>query len=219
MISFIVILLGVVIVIVRKRKIGGAMKLYRINFILPVIISLFTSIAFSATQSGAESGKDSHKFWQKQSITAEITNVDKKKNEVTVKGPEGRDVTFNVNKNVDLSNVKKGDSIRADYYRSVVMDVNKPTPEQERQKYSVLESQKIAPAGIDIAGGSLRQIKAVVNIKKVDTTAQEVVITGPNGKEYTLSVPDKKMFDNLKEGQNAIVTYTEAIATKLEKTK
>lgn len=196
------------------------MKSRNINFtylILPVIFCFITSMLFAQTTTQTKN-RDG-KFWEKISITAQITNVNKKNNEVTVKGPEGNEVTFAVDENVDLSNVKKGDSIRADYYRSVIIDITKPTPEQERQKYTVLETQKIAPAGIDLAGGSLRQVKAIVTVKKIDSTTQEVTITGPKGKESTLTVPYKKMLNNLKEGQTVVITYTEAFATTFEKTK
>ncbi len=196
------------------------MKSRNIHFtylIFPIIFCFLTSMLVAQTTTQTKKGDGN--FWEKISITAQIINVNEKNNEVTVKGPEGNEVTFAVDKNVDLSNVKKGDSIRADYYRSIIIEITKPTPEQERQKYTVLETQKITPAGIDLAGGSLRQVKAIVTIKKIDSTTQEVTISGPKGKEYTLTVPYKKMLDNLKEGQNAVITYTEAFATTFEKTK
>jgi Cu/Ag efflux protein CusF len=201
---------------------GGFMKLGTIKFetfILPVIFSLFISVGFSQAQSSTENGQSNGEFWKKQTITAEITNVDKDINEITVKGPQGNELSFIVNENVDLSDVKKGDSIRAEYYQSILVDATKPTPEQEKQPVSVIETKKITPAGVDLAGGSLRQIKAVVKVKKIDESNQEVTLEGPNNKEYTISVPDKSKLDQLEEGKKAIVTYTEAFATTFVKTK
>ncbi len=186
--------------------------------IIPILVSFLASIAISQNTSNPQNG-DMGKFWKKQTITAEVVNVDKKRSEVTVKGPKGKEATFVVDKNIDLSNVKKGDSIRAEYYKSVLLDLTKPTPEQEKQQYTILETRKIAPAGVEIAGGSLRQIKAVATVKKIDKANNQIVVNGPEGNEYTLTVPDKKLLDVVKEGENAVITYTEALAITLEKTK
>jgi hypothetical protein len=189
-----------------------------ILFIVPILVSFLATTVISENQSNSQKGHMGN-FWQKQTITAEIVNVDKKKSEVTLKGPKGKEVSFVVDKNIDLSNIKKGDSVRAEYFRSVLLDLTKPTPEQEKQQYTILETRKIAPAGVDIAGGSLRQIKAVATVKKIDKSKNQIVVDGPEGNEYTLTVPDKKLLDVVKEGQNAVITYTEALATNLEKTK
>lgn len=206
----------------KNFHIGGFMKLRVINFqnfILPIIFSLFITLGFSQAQSSTENGQSDGNFWQKQTITAEITNVNKDLNEITVKGPEGKKTSFIVNEDVDLSDVKKGDSIRAEYYRSVLVDATKATPEQEKQPNVVIETKKVSPAGVDLAGGSLRQIKAVVKVKKIDKNTKEVTLEGPENKEYTISVPDNSLLDNLEEGEKAVVTYTEAFATTFEKTK
>jgi Cu/Ag efflux protein CusF len=187
--------------------------------ILPVIIAFLSGVVISQTDSGMGNDNGGKKIWEKKTITAEITKINKDNNEVTLKGPKGREISFIVDKNVNLSNLKEGDSVKAEYYRSVAMQVGKPTPEQEKQPFTVLEAKKIAPAGVDLAGGSLRQVKAVVNVKKVDRAAQQIVIEGPNGNEFTISVADKRIFDKIKEGENAVITYTEALATTLEKTK
>jgi hypothetical protein len=189
------------------------------HVILPMIIAFLSSLTFSQMDSGMGNDNSGKKFWEKKTITAEITKINKDKGEVTLKGPRGREVDFVVDKNIKLSDLKEGDSVKAEYYRSVVMQVGKPTPEQEKQPFKVLEAKKIAPAGVDLAGGSLRQIKAVVNVKKVDKAAQQIVIEGPNGNEFTLAIADKRMFDKIREGENAVITYTEALATMLEKTK
>jgi Cu/Ag efflux protein CusF len=188
-------------------------------FILPLIIAFLSGVTFSQMDSGMGNDNSGKKFWEKKTITAEVTKVNKKNSEVTLKGPKGRELTFIVDKNIDLSNLKEGDLVKAEYYRSVVMQVGKPTPEQEKQPFTILEAKKIAPAGVDLAGGNLRQIKAVVNVKKVDRAAQQIVIEGPNGNEFTLAIADKRMLDKVKEGENAVITYTEALATTLEKTK
>lgn len=187
--------------------------------IIPVIIAFLSGMAFSQMDSGMANDNGGKKFWEKKTIVAEVIKVDKSTGDVTLKGPRDGEMSFIVDKNIDLSNLKVGDSVKAEYYRSVAVQVGKPTPEQEKQPFTVLEAKKITPAGVDLAGGSLRQIKAVVTVKKVDKAAQQIVIEGPKGNEFIISIADKKMFDKIKEGENAVITYTEALVTMLEKTK
>ena len=189
------------------------------SFIFPVIIAFLSGVCYS--QMGSDMGTDNSgkNFWEKKTIKAEVTKVDKNNNEVTLKGPKDREITLVIDKNLDLRNVKEGDSVIAEFFRSVAIQVSKPTPQQEKEPFTILESKKIAPAGVELAGGSLRQIKALTTIKKVDMAAKQIVIEGLKGNEITLSVTDKNMLNKVKEGEKAVITYTEAMATRLEKTK
>ena len=189
------------------------------SFICPVIIAFLSGVCFSQMDSDLGTDNSGKNFWEKQTIKAEVTKVDKNNNEVTLKGPKDKEVTLVIDKNLDLRNVKEGDSVTAEFFRSVAIQVSKPTPQQEKEPYTILESKKIAPAGVELAGGRLRQIKALTTVKKVDMAEKQIVIEGLKGNEITLSVTDKNMLEKVKKGEKAVITYTEAMATKLEKTK
>jgi uncharacterized protein YaiL (DUF2058 family) len=83
----------------------------------------------------------------------------------------------------------------------------------------VIERKTFSPVGIDIGGESLKQVKALVDIKAIDSTKNEITITGPDNKDIKILVPNENILKNLTVGAKAIVEYTESLATSLEKIK
>jgi hypothetical protein len=59
-------------------------------------------------------------------ITATVTNVDRKNNEVTLKGPKGHSVTLSPEDPTVLDKVKKGDKVEATYTEAIAVSVDKP---------------------------------------------------------------------------------------------
>ena len=61
------------------------------------------------------------------SLTATVEAIDLEKRLVTLKGPEGNTVTLEVGEQArNLSQVKVGDQVQADYYESVALYAQKP---------------------------------------------------------------------------------------------
>lgn len=162
---------------------------------------------------------DNSKFWEKITVTGKISKIDQETHEVTLKDQKGNEISFAVDKKIDISNFKDGDSVSAQYLRAVALKISKPTAEQEKQGNMVIERKTFSPAGIDIGGKSLKQVKALVDIKSIDKENMLLTITGPDNKELKIIVPDVHMFTNLNAGEKAVVEYTESLATSLEKLK
>jgi hypothetical protein len=158
-------------------------------------------------------------FWEKTTVTGKINKIDQKSHVVTLKEQNGNEISFAVDKKIDLSNFKNGDSVSAQYFRAVILNISKPTPEQEKQGNMVIERKTFSPAGIDIGGESLKQVKALTDIKSIDSTNNTIVIAGPDNKDLKLIVPNKEVLNNFAAGEKAVVEYTESLATSLEKLK
>jgi hypothetical protein len=60
-------------------------------------------------------------------LTAKVTAVDKKKQTVSLEGPQGGQVTLKVQDPSRLDGVEKGDLVEAVYREAVVISVDKPT--------------------------------------------------------------------------------------------
>jgi uncharacterized protein YaiL (DUF2058 family) len=83
----------------------------------------------------------------------------------------------------------------------------------------VIERKTFSPVGIDIGGESLKQVKALVDIKAIDSAKNEITVIGPDNKEIKILVPNGDMLTNFKKGEKAVIEYTESLATSLEKIK
>jgi hypothetical protein len=152
--------------------------------------------------------------------TAAIEAINLDKREVTLKGPLGNSVTFTVDKKVKrLNEFKVGDFVRADYYVSIAAEIRKPTADEEKNPFVELDAAGKAPPGTAPAAGGLRRFKVVTTIEGLDRPTQTATIKGPLGNYWTVRVADPAVLTQLRIGETAIVTCTEALAISLEKTE
>jgi hypothetical protein len=150
--------------------------------------------------------------------TATVEAVDLPKREVTLRGPLGNAVTFVVDTRVErLDEVKVGDEVEADYYVSLAGDLRPPSEAEKANPIEVVEASVRAPKGTVPAGGALRVVKVVSTVEGLDLPTATVTLRGPLGRHVTIRA---RSFDNLKAlrlGDTVVVTYTEALAIRLEK--
>jgi len=151
-------------------------------------------------------------------VTASVESINLTNREVTLKGPLGNQVTFTVDQRVKrLKEVKVGDFVRADYYISIAAELRKPTPEEEKTPFVVLDAAGKAPAGTSPAAGGLRRLKIVATIEGLDRPTQTITVKGPLGNYLTTRVDDPANLTKMRIGENIVVTCTEALAISLEK--
>jgi hypothetical protein len=151
-------------------------------------------------------------------VTASVEAIDPEKREVTLKGPLGNTVTFTVDQRVKrLKEVKVGDLVQADYYVSFAAELRKPTPEEEKTPFVMLDAAGKAPPGTSPAAGVLRRFKVVTTIEGLDRPTQTITVKGPRGNYLTARVADPSRLTQMHIGENIVVTYTEALAISLVK--
>src|SRR5262245_36820590 len=150
-------------------------------------------------------------------VTASVEAIDLAKREVTLKGPLGNSVTFTVDQQVKrLNEVKVGDLVRADYYVSFAAELRKPTPEEEKTPFVLLDTAGKAPTGTSPAAGGLRRFKVVTTIEGLDRPTQTITVKGPLGNYLTARVADPSRLTQMRIGENIVVILTEALAISLE---
>jgi hypothetical protein len=151
-------------------------------------------------------------------LTAEVTAVNLSSREVTLKGPQGNEVTVTVSDAVKrLDEVKAGDFVRVDYLVSVAAEVRPPTPEEAQHPLVIMGAAGRAASDIPPAGGVARQFKIVTTIEALDRRTESVTVKGPMGRYLTARVADPERLTKVRIGDTIVLVYTEALAVSLDK--
>jgi Cu/Ag efflux protein CusF len=142
---------------------------------------------------------------------ATVHKIDKDTREVTLKKEDGSTVTIKAPDSVrNFDQIKVGDIVTAKYTESVAVTVRKS---DEPPSATGRESISRAPLGEKPAAASRRTVQISAVVKKIDRDSREVTLVGPEGNTRVVKVPeDMKKFDDLKEGDQVVVTATESIA-------
>jgi len=154
----------------------------------------------------------------KVTLSAEVTAIDLAKREVTLKGPQGNEVTVTAGEAVKrLNEVKVGDFVRVDYFVSAVAELRKPTPEEAEHPLVIMDAAGRAAADAAPTGGVARRFKVVTTIEALNRPEQTITVKGPLGRYFTASVADPERLAKVRIGETIVIVYTEALAVSLDK--
>lgn len=148
-------------------------------------------------------------------VTATITKIDMKTREVTVKAEDGEEFSFIAGDEVkNFAQMEKGDIVTATYVEAVAYEV------------IAGDMGTGAEAEVGIAAAELgekpavavaEQITVAVTIIAIDTEIPTVTFEGPEGNTRTIKVMHPEKLEGVKVGDTVVLTYTEALALKVEK--
>ncbi|WP_137140789.1 hypothetical protein [Azospirillum brasilense] len=149
-------------------------------------------------------------------LHAKITAIDAAKRKVTLAGRSGTPVTVMAGPAVRLEMLKVGDTVDAQFYRSVAFMVSQPgTPVPEDEVQQTVARSVEAPGGIGVQ--VIRLSGLVVGI---DLGANSLDLVNPNGGEvYTVNVTDparQAKLPSLKVGDTITAVVSEALAVSIE---
>jgi len=151
-------------------------------------------------------------------LSAEVSAIDLAKREVTLKGPQGNEVTLTAGEAVKrLDQVKVGDFVRVDYLVSVAAELRPPTPEEAQHPLVIMDAAGRAAADSAPAGGVARQFKVVTTIEALNRPEQTITVKGPLGHSLTARVADPDILTKFHIGDTIVIVYTEALALSLDK--
>lgn len=148
-------------------------------------------------------------------MSAKVKDIDYKTRKVTLENAQGKTTTVTADNSIkNLDQVKKGDTVVVGYSESLVYQIGKG-------------GKATAPVETDVAGASRagsnpgrmagRQINASVLISNIDKKNQTVTFKNAKGETNTLKVSHPERLDAVKAGDTVDITYTEAVAVKLQK--
>lgn len=117
----------------------------------------------------------------------------------------------------NLSEIDPGDRLRIRYSRAVAAHVVKAEAPQVLQH--VEKQERTLEPGKRPELTSARETKALVRVEEIDTAANTVIVTGPDGLQRMFNVRTPQMrryIRTLKAGDTVEVTFTEAVAVSIE---
>ena len=178
---------------------------------------LFAASPSWSTESAPATDKPSMTTSQTVILTAMVEAINHETREVTLRGPEGRTVSFVASEEAqNLGQVKVGDIVMAEYVQTMSIEVF-------ANDGSEPGAGEIVVAGRSEEGEmpALTAIDALVVsaiVEEINIEANTFKLRGPAGeiKEFEAANPE-----NLKKaevGDIVVITYTEAIALTVEKT-
>ena len=147
-------------------------------------------------------------------LTATITAIDKASRDVTLKGPQGNELTVTAGSEIkNFDKLKVGDQVAAQYVEALTLELKKgggmPVARTE-QKGAVGAKPGESPAG---AVG--RQITIIAVVVALDPAKQVVTLKGPQ-RTVELRVPDPEQFKRIAKGDQVEATFTQALALAVE---
>lgn len=152
-------------------------------------------------------------------LKAEVTAINLTTREVTLKGPQGNEVTITVSDAVKrLNEVSVGDFVRVDYLVSMAAEIRKPTAEEAAHPLVIMAAGGKSPEGDMPAAGVARRFKVVTTIEALNRPEQTITVKGPLGHYLTARVADPERLTKVRIGETIVIVYTEALALSLDKT-
>jgi len=147
-------------------------------------------------------------------LTATITAIDKATRDVTLKGPQGNEVTVTAGPEVKkFDSLKVGDQVDVQYVEALTLELKKGggmVVARTEQKGAVGAKPGEAPGG---AVG--RQVTIVADVVAVDAAKQVITLKGPQ-RTVDLKVPDPEQFKRIAKGDQVEATFTQAFALAVE---
>jgi|SRR5687767_8622355 len=149
-------------------------------------------------------------------VTALIMAIDYTTRSVTLRSAEGDEETLTVGPAVTrFDQLKAGQTIKATYQESLVVQVRKPgaTPPATTDS---LTASRAAQA----PGGEIGAVKtATVTVKAIDLEVPSITITTTDGRTTTRKIADKKNLEGVKTGDTIDITYTVSLMVNVETAK
>ena len=146
---------------------------------------------------------------------ATVTAIDMATRTVTLKTADGQEKTLHVDERArNLGQVKVGDVVRVAYTEALAWKVNK----SKKQEPSVETEAGAAAAkpGQKPAGGVARRTTITARIEAIDLDKGTVTLSGPQGNTRTIKARNPDNLKKVKVGDLVDITYTEAVALKVE---
>ena len=175
------------------------------------VVTLLCATGAIAQEKATPAAKQPTAYREKTgTVTATIQAIDLDKRIVTVKGgPKDQVVELKAGEQVkNLSKLKVGDVVVVKYFASVAVRMAKPG-----------EADTVAKTEVKKPGAQARQVTVTATVQDIDKNTNNVFLKGPEGNIVGVKAQDPKRLDELKVGDQIVVTYTEALAVSIEKAK
>jgi Cu/Ag efflux protein CusF len=143
-------------------------------------------------------------------LTATITAIDAATRAITLKGPQGKEITLTAGPEVkNFAQMKVGDQVNAEYVEALTLELKKGGGKAvARTEQTGAASAKPGERPAGLVG---RQVTIVADVIDVNAATQTVTLRGPQ-RTVELKVRDPEQFKLIAKGDQVEATYTEAVA-------
>ena len=129
-------------------------------------------------------------------VTATITAIDAKTRDITLKGPQGNEVTVTAGPDVkNFAKMKVGDQVNIEYLEALTLELKKGGGMIVQR--TVKEGMAGAKPGAQPAGGAGRQVTIVADVVDVDAAKQTITLRGPK-RTVELKIPGAGTSDRVR---------------------
>ncbi len=147
------------------------------------------------------------------SATATVTSINQKTRELTLKADDGQKYSFVAGEAVqNLGQVKKGDVVKVTYTEAVAYEIKKGGSAGT----GVAAGAAAAPLGAKPAGVIGAQVTVTVKVAAIDPKVPSITFALPSGDTRTVKVKYPEKLQGVNVGDTVDITYTEALALKVE---
>ena len=153
-----------------------------------------------------------------ETIHAKITALDPQTRKITLQGASGRSVTVTAGPVVRLEMLQVGDTVNAQFYRSVAFELSTSMNAPPNAGAVAVGQNATAPGGVAVA---LTRISGTVVGKHPASNSLDVVAPGGGG-VYTLHVTDPAriaLLGEVKVGDTITAVVSDAVAVSVEKAR
>jgi len=143
-------------------------------------------------------------------ITATVEKVEATTREITLRGPEGKTLTFVAGKEVrNFAQIHEGDQVTLDYTESVTI-IAGPAPGTPAREDS-LEVERAAK-GERPAGAAIATTRVLATVEAIDYEARTATLKGPLRTVKIKADQRVKNFNQVKTGDRVYLEFTQALA-------
>ena len=197
---------------------GFDMKTMIIKALTCVAVSLFAITTMAQTPAGRTSGTEPGKKGVAYTVNlaATVTAVDKATRDVTLKGPQGNEITVTAGPDVkNFDAIKVGDGVNVSYKQALIVELKKGggmvVGRSESQGAMQMKGQAVP--------GTLgRQVTIVADVVAVDPATQTVTLKGPK-RTVDMVVSDPQQFQRIAKGDQVEASYIQAFAAVIDPVK
>ena len=146
-------------------------------------------------------------------VHGKIVSVDQANKQVTLEGPNGKDVTLTVNNPYNLQSLKAGDRYVAQFTEAITIVAKGPS---DKPPVATLTAGLwTANAGATPGAVVARQAHLVVVISAIDQADQRVTLQAPDGSTENIHVTNPEALQGVQVGDRIAITLTQSVAIAL----
>jgi len=147
-------------------------------------------------------------------LTATITKIDRATRAVTLKGPQGKEVTITAGPEVkNFDQMKVGDQVDVEYVEALTLELKKGSTQVVGR--SVTDVAGTAKPGQMPGAAAGRQVTVIAEVVGLDPATQTVTLRGPQ-RTVDLKLRDPNQYKLVALGDKVEATYTEAVAVSVQ---